>query len=113
MRCHIVSFIVPLRFTVGTKAGGLCSGLIPRGMYNDLPWATAQTFKYLIYKFTSVRPSVRPSDKAFCCRTGLSDSGRSAAEPVCLIRQFYGRTGLCYILALRVVVAERHMPARS
>jgi hypothetical protein len=35
--------------------------------------------------------------KAFYGRTGL-----------CI---FYGRTGLCIILALRVVVAKRHMPA--
>jgi len=35
--------------------------------------------------------------KAFYGRTGL-----------CI---FYGRTGLCIILALRVVVAERHTPA--
>jgi hypothetical protein len=35
----------------------------------------------------------------------------SPAELGCCI--FYGRTGLCYILALRVVVAERHTPARS
>ncbi len=26
-------------------------------------------------------------------------------------KAFYGRTGLCIILALRVVVAERHTPA--
>ncbi len=60
---------------------------------------------YLIYNFTCcVRASV--------CRT----------RQFCLTRQFYGRTGLCifygrtrlcYLLALRVVVAERHTPARS
>jgi hypothetical protein len=57
----------------------------------------------LIYKFTT---SVRPSDKAFCCLT-RQFYGRTG---LCI---FYGRTGLYYILALRVVVAERHMPTRS
>ncbi len=51
------------------------------------------------------------NSRSLCVRDTTILHFNSPAEPGCCI--FYGRTGLCYILALRVVVAESHTPARS